>query len=474
MRSLVRALLLLAVSSTALAQRPSLSPEVRSFVSVDDSVIALVGARVIDGTGAGAKADQTIIIANGVIRVVGDRGATPVPAGAKTIDLAGRSVLPGFVMVHEHMFYPAGNALYSSQVYSFPRLYLAGGATTVRTGGSMHPFADINLKRWIDAGIVPGPKMDVTGPYLDGPAPGLYQFHELTGPDDARRMVQFWADQGATSFKAYTHITRAELQAVVAEAHTRGLKVTGHLCSVTFAEAAALGIDNLEHGLVVNSQFAAGKQPDRCPSQQAVQASVMALDLGGAEAQGLIRDLVAKQVAITSTLTVFETFAPRRPPIPQRVLDAMLPEARLQYLRRRAAIGDSPDTSWTVLLRKEMQFEHAFAKAGGTLLVGTDPTGYGGVVAGFSNQRAVELLVESGFTPLEAIRIATLDGARFLGRADKVGSIAAGKQADLVVVRGDPSTTIADVERVELVFKDGIGYDPQRLIASAAGLVGLR
>jgi imidazolonepropionase-like amidohydrolase len=120
-----------------------------------------------------------------------------------------------------------------------------------------------------------------------------------------------------------------------------------------------------------------------------------------------------------------------------------------------------------------MAFERAFAKAGGLLISGTDPTGYGGVVAGFSNQREVELLVEAGFTPLEAITIATLNGAKYLGREQRVGTVAAGKQADLIVVHGDPSANIADIENVELVFKDGVGYDPAKLIASVRGKVGL-
>ena len=117
--------------------------------------------------------------------------------------------------------------------------------------------------------------------------------------------------------------------------------------------------------------------------------------------------------------------------------------------------------------------ELRFARAGGLLLAGTDPTGGGGVIPGFSDQRQVELLVGSGFTPLEAIRICTLNGATYLGRADRIGSIAAGKQADLVVLRGNPAADIADIENVELVFKQGVAYDPAKLIASVAGKVGL-
>jgi len=461
----------------ASAQAARLSPDTRAFVKVDAPTLAMIHARVIDGTGAQSRPDQVVVLERGVIRAVGDSARVTIPAGAQVLDLAGRTVLPGFVMVHEHMFYPgvlwASGYLANEQGFSFPRLYLAGGATTVRTGGSLEPYADLEIKAAVDSGRMPGPKMDVTGPYLQGAGfPLFYQMHALTGPDDARRTVEYWAGLGVTSFKAYTNITRDELAAAIKAAHARGLKVTGHLCSVTFHEAAALGIDDLEHGLLVASDFVADKKPDQCPDD-AVDASLLALDTAGAPFKALIRDLVSRHVAVTSTLPVFETFGPHRPPLPDKVLDVMTADARTAYLRRRARIADEGDTTSTVLFKKEMAFERAFAAAGGLLLAGTDPTGYGGVVAGFSNQREVELLVEAGFTPLESIRIATLNGAVYLGRDKQVGTVAAGKQADLIVVRGDPSSQISDIENVELVFKDGLGYDPEKLIGSARGKVGL-
>jgi hypothetical protein len=197
--------------------------------------------------------------------------------------------------------------------------------------------------------------------------------------------------------------------------------------------------------------------------------------VNGAAAQEMIRDLVAHHVAVTSTLPVFETLVPNRAPVSKRVLDAMLPETRIAYLTTRARISDGAASSrWPVLFKKELEFERSFVKAGGLLLAGLDPTGYGGVIAGFGDQREVELLAEAGFTPLEAIHIATSNGAEFLGQLDKVGTITSGKIADLVVIHGDPSMNIADIEKVEMVFKDGIGYDSAKLIESVRGLVGLR
>jgi hypothetical protein len=172
---------------------------------------------------------------------------------------------------------------------------------------------------------------------------------------------------------------------------------------------------------------------------------------------------------------VFETFVPNRAPLDPRILDAMLPDARIAYLRRRATISDGAATSyWVALFKKELEFEHEFVKQGGLLLAGLDPTGYGGVIAGFGDQREVELLVEAGFTPVEAIHIATANGAQFMGELDRVGTLEQGKLADLVAINGDPSANIKDIEKVELVFKDGVGYDSAKLIESARGWVGLR
>jgi enamidase len=293
----------------------------------------------------------------------------------------------------------------------------------------------------------------------------------LKDADDARRQVDYWADMGATSFKAYMNITRDELRASIEEAHTRGLKITGHLCSVTYAEAADLGIDNLEHGFLASTDFVADKKPDACPGQAAGQRSIASLDPQSERVHALINKLVDKHVALTSTLTVFETFTPGRPKPPG--LEVLLPELRESFETAFQRLQQNTQSVYAALFPMGMALERAFVKAGGLLIAGTDPTGIGGVIPGFSDQRQIELLVEEGFTPVEAIRIATLNGARYLGRDTRIGSIAVGKQADLVVINGDPSKTITDVRKVEIVFKQGVGFDSPKLIASVTGKVGL-
>ena len=452
-------------------QEPAL---VKDFVRVDSPVFALEHVRVIDGTGAAAKPDQTVLISGGKIAAIGAAGAVQVPAEAKRMDFTGYSVLPGLVGMHDHLFYPSGGGLYHDMPFSFPRLYLAMGVTTIRTAGSMEPYTDLELKKQIMAGKIPGPKINATGPYLEGEGLPLLQVHALTGPDDARRTVDYWAQEGMESYKVYNFITRAELQAVIEAAHAHHIKVTGHLCSIGFREAAALGIDNLEHGLTVDTEFFPGKQPDVCPNpNQAVNAAIK-LDISSEPIQTTIKTLVAKHVALTSTLPVFEQFVATRPDVPQKVLDALSDDARKAYAANRARIAQNKESPWSVMFPKEMEFERAFVKAGGTLLAGLDPTGIGGIIAGFGDQREVELLVEAGFSPVEAIKIATLNGAEFLGQSAHVGSLVPGKQADILLVKGDPSANIQDIENVELVFKDGTGWDSKKLIDSVKGMVGTR
>lgn len=472
-------------SAGAQPQIQNFSDGVKPYIRHSTRRIVLTHVRVIDGTGKSAVEDQNVTIENGKIIAI-EAGADVAAAPETTVlDLHDRSVLPGLVGLHEHMYYIARPNLDASgksedplvvpqMTYSSPHLYLAAGVTTIRTGGSVEGYADINLRDMIDAGKLVGPHMDVTAPYLQGKSDLFMQMYQLKDADDARRFVNFWADAGATSFKAYMHITRAELEAAIIAAHERGLKVTGHLCSVTYPEAIALGIDDLEHGFFVNTQLAPDKQPDVCPLRDS-QAFLERAEPDGPEIRALIEDLVKHHVAITSTLPVFENRLANRPPLNSRAMDVLTTEARTAYLySRNLAAGQSATASAknAKLFARGQAMELAFAKAGGLLVAGCDPTGNGGTIPGFADHRELELLVEAGFTPVEAIRIATLNGAIYLGRDKTIGSIEIGKNADLFVVRGDPGKSINDVEKVELVIKDGVGFDPQKLLDSVKGRYG--
>jgi imidazolonepropionase-like amidohydrolase len=459
-------------------------PGVQPYVKISTRTVVLRHARLIDGTGAPGQSDRTVIVTDGKIAAVGGPELA-APAGAEVLDMTGRTVIPGLVGLHDHMYYiarpnmdAAGHSeaplMVPQMTFSSPRLYLAAGVTTMRTTGSVEPYVDLNVKTQIDAGAMVGPHMDVTGPYLEGAGSAFIQMHPLKDADDARRMVNYWADMGATSFKAYMNITRAELGAALQEAHKRGLKLTGHLCSVTYPEAIALGIDDLEHGFFVNTQNDPGKTPDKCPRTSG-DPTLLAMTPDSPAADALIKDLVDHHVAVTSTLPVFEQRIPGHAPLNPRAMAVLTSEAREAYLYARNLTNQGPRERYANTIKEyqnDLGLERKFVAAGGLLLAGPDPTGNGGVIPGFGDQREVELLVDAGFTPEQAIRIATLNGATYLGIADRTGSIAPGKDADLVVVKGDPSKTIADIENVEIVFKDGVGYDAPKLLESVRGRYG--
>jgi imidazolonepropionase-like amidohydrolase len=480
------ALLALATLSAA-AQ--DLAPAVTAYVKSPGGRFVLRHVRIIDGTGAPALEDQDLVLTAGKITLIlPDSAHVATPAGFTELDLTGRTVFPGLIGMHDHMYYltrPNLDATGTSESpvvvpempFSSPRLYLASGVTTLRTAGSVEPYLDLNLRTQIDAGKVIGPHLDVTGPYLEGPHAFALEMHQLKDADDARSLVAFWADQGATSFKAYMNITRAELKAAIDEAHKRGLKVTGHLCSITYPEAVALGIDNLEHGFFVNTQLDPGKQPDQC-SAGTGNPTLARMTPDTPEAKALIALLVQHHVALTSTLPVFESRDAAHLHVQPRVLAAMSLPTREQYLTTRnlelmrlAANPKAAEAS-AAAFKNGMALERAFVAAGGLLLAGPDPTGDGGTLPGFGDQREIELLVQAGFTPLEALRIGTLNGAIYMGKDKQIGSVAVGKNADLVIVQGNPVTRIEDIENVEIVFKDGVAFDSPKLLNSVKGRYG--
>jgi imidazolonepropionase-like amidohydrolase len=444
----------------------------------------LAHVRIIDGTGAPAMEDQTIVVEGAKITRIGKDIAPP--EGSEVWNLEGHTVLPGLVGMHDHIYYlqrpntdasgSEGPTLLPQMTFSAPRMYLANGVTTIRTAGSVEPYADINLRKLIDAGRLIGPHVEPTAPYLQGVSDIFLQMHTLSGPDDARTFVSFWAAQGATNFKAYMHITRAELEAAIKTAHELHLKVTGHLCSVTYPEAAELGIDNLEHGFFVNTQLDPGKQPDIC-SAETGSATLEKMTPDSTEAAALIKLLVDHHVAITSTLPVFEASLAGKPALRQKALSTLTPQALEAYLYGRNRRNTAPETPLTQRAtqnyKNAVKLEHKFVEAGGFLMAGLDPTGNGATLPGFGDQHEVELLVtDARFTVPEAIKIATLNGATYLNLQSRTGSVQIGKNADLMIVKGDPSKTITDIENVEIVLKDGVAYDSNKLLDSVRGRYG--
>jgi imidazolonepropionase-like amidohydrolase len=284
--------------------------------------------------------------------------------------------------------------------------------------------------------------------------------------------VAYWTEEGATWFKVYAGISRANLAAVADEAHKRGAKVTGHLCSVGFREAVAAGIDGLEHGLMANSEFVPNKKPDECPG--GLGQTNADLDLNSPAVQASFKDIVSRGVAMTTTLAIYEVSVPGRVKMTPRMRDALVADAEEEVDSALARAARSTNPLTARMFRKEMDYEVAFVKAGGLLGAGVDPTGNGAALPGFGDQRNYVLLREAGFTAPQAIQIMTANGAKILNASEQFGTVTTGKSADLVVVRGDPGGTPADIENVTVVFKQGVGYDSAKLIESVKGQVGVR
>ncbi len=454
--------------------KQNLSANVSPYIAYSQPNIAITNVNLIDGTGAKVSRQQTVLMQEGVITKIASSKEVTNLDNFTVIDGQGKTLIPGLVMMHEHMFYPTGNAHYTEMLHSFPKLYLAGGATTVRTAGTTSPYGDLNVRDAILANQTIGPDMEVTAPYLNGPGLPIVKLKALRDEENARAMMSYWISEGVTSYKAYMQIRTNELEAVIDEAHKRDHKVTAHLCSITYREAAELGIDNLEHGFFAATDFVQDKQKDVCPGKAGHQ-SLVDLDINSKQVDDLIAFLVDKGVALTSTLTVYETFTKGRPKAYPLALEALILQVREQYEQRWLKISQQDDeqATWPIVFKKMMQLERKFVEAGGLLMAGTDPTGYGGVVAGFSNQRMIELLHEAGFTAEQAIEIATLNGAKYLERDQQIGSIEVGKRADVVLIDGDLSTDISAIQHMPYVFKQGIGYDTQSIIADNKAVVGL-
>jgi imidazolonepropionase-like amidohydrolase len=461
--------LVLFSSFTFAQERADLGPTLQPFVAVNAPVVALTHVRLIDGTGAPVRNDQTIILQGNRIQTVGPDEAVAIPPGAEVIDLAGHTVIPGLVSLHEHTWF--GGIKNSTPMPATATASLALGVTTAMTAGTPFPYDELNIKRMVDAGMSPGPRLHISGPYLVGGEPRNGSSRVLSTYEDVVRVVDYWAGEGATWLKFMGQGSREMLGAVVRQAHSRGLKVSGHLCSVTFTEAAALGIDALQHGFITNSDYVPDKQPDICPpDNMRVQADV---DVESALVQRSIEEIVASGAAAVSTLGVYETFTPERARLDPRAMELLTPETRREVEANHATIKAS-EFSFVVpprLIENMMQWERAFVAAGGLLGAGSDPWGTG-YLPGFGNLRNYEMLLEAGFTAEESVEILTLNGARILGEATRLGSVSEGKLADLVVIRGDPVATPSDIYEVVTVFKDGYGYDSHRLLEDAAGKIG--
>ncbi|MEZ5465255.1 MAG: amidohydrolase family protein [Lysobacteraceae bacterium] len=465
--NLLLSLALMFTAAPARAESPTVdaAPDgISPYLSFEAERIALIGVTVIDGKGHAPMREQTVLIDDGRIVAIGAHDAIRIPDDAKRLDLTGRTVIPGLVGMHDHSHMPGIPLLRETA----PRLWLAAGVTTVQTAGAADAAGELALVHDIDTGRIPGPRIIASAPYVTGPD-GNGPMDKPATPDAARAFVRQWSARGVGWFKLYRHVQPDIAAALIDEAHRQGRKVTGHLCSLSFTEAAELGIDRIEHGLISASDFIADRESGHCSPNR---ASLRALDVDGDAVTALIERLVMKGVVLTSTLAIIESHFAHRPQGDARALAMLGPGLRAAYDRRQHSLHDADASDFFTpdLYARLLRFERRFASAGGVLVSGPDTGRH--VIPGFGDQRNVELLVEAGFAVSEAIRIATHNGAHVLGIDDDTGSIEVGKRADLVVLHGDLASNAAVIRNAELVLHGGRAYNPARLLDGLEGRIG--
>lgn len=439
----------------------SFSDYTKSYISVDAAKIALTNVKVIDGTGAPSKTAQTVLIENNLIAEIGPFDEVKVPEEFHVIDLRNKTLIPGIVGTHNHMRMHRGALLATS-----PRLYLACGVTTIQTCGTGNPYEELAITKSINRGEQPGPQIINSGPYLTGPD-GKSNFIRFTDEKMIRDTISYWAKQGVKWLKVYRHTRPQDLKIILDEAHKHQLKVAGHLCATTYEEAATLGIDAIEHGFIASYDHAPDQAVGSCSGNTSFRSDV---EVNSEEVKQVQQTLIDHGIALSSTLAVFEVLPPTAE-ADSRDLEIMSPRHLEAYYHRQKRKEELGAEWWfkEEWFQKCVQYDLQFFKQGGFVVAGSDPEAHN--LPGFGDQKNYEIFIKAGFKAEEAIQIMTSNGAKLL-ELENLGTIQKGKIANLVVLDGDLEADPSTIRAVQTVFKDGIGYDPQRLIESIKGNVG--
>ncbi len=433
--------------------------------------LAIVGGRLWDGTGDESRQNPGILVRNGTIMAV---GAFDLDTdGVEVLRLASSHfIMPGLFDLHAHYAVDLFGEGRVDEYTVNPVLFLANGVTSTFPAGEVDPAEARRGRERVAAGEIPGPRIYSSGPYWGTARPGWS--HEAMTPDSIRQEAAFWALNGARGFKA-KGIRPEQLEAVIEVAHEHGLTVTGHLdsgfrASVNPRDAILMGIDRIEH-------FLGG---DALPATRSAYASLEALDLEDAETLDRIRKqarlFVDQGAFFDATLTAYGYFADREP----GVFDDWADEMGFLTPYARAVVEDNlprtPLDQFERIYYVKRETVGLFAAAGAVsqLTLGTDHPSWGEFWSGFGAHRELHAMVRAGIPNADALRAGTVNAARALGVFERLGSIAPGKYADLLVVDGDPLTTITDTRNGVHVVRSGRVYDPGTLFESARGTMGPR
>lgn len=434
----------------------------RPYIKYLADLIAFTNVTIVDGTGNSIKQNQTVIIDNGIFKEIDDKADIKIPRNAKTINLRGKTIIPGIVGMHNHLHIPRFPDVSDVAV----KLYLAAGVTTIQTCGAASPNTELQLSKLIESGERLGPDIIPSAPFITGSGgnPNMIISRNI---DHLKDTLQYWIDQGVRWFKVYRNAKPEDLQTIIEIANNNDGKVRGHLCSITFEEATKMGIDGIEHGLNSASDFRSNKEYGICSGEREYMDDLI---IDSPEVKKLQQLMIENGVFLTSTLAIFEASVPNRAYADERSILTMSPYLKEQYLEQRNRYeADLYDSTRNHRLKRIMAFEYQYARMGGLLCSGVDAGRH--VLPGFGDQRNYELLIEAGFTTEEAIKIMTGNGAKALGRKD-IGTIQIGKRADFVILTGKLDENAASIKNVEVVFKKGIGYDPKLILAEVEGHFG--
>ena len=396
-----------------------LGPPAALLAQLPDTQV-VSGARLIDSRGGPPIEDAVVVVEGERIGAAGPRAQVRLPANARVFDARGLTLLPGFLDAHFHL----GNA-------KLPSLFLFHGVTSVRDPGAWNESYDAVKKS-----SLPIPRLFLTGPHLDMFPPAYPENSYLVADaEDARAVVNRFIDEGATAIKVYFRLRLATIRAVCETAHARNIPVTAHLELVDADQAILAGLDGIEHVTSVGSAISEPIEAERF--RQAVTANNAAREEGRYRLWSKVRidsPRVERMIRLMADRGTF--FSPN-----------------LAVFERRA--GERGATEVHARACENMRRFVGLARKGGVRVVVGSHSGVPYAETGWAYQREMELMLESGMTPMEVIAGATLDNARFFRVADRLGSIEAGKLADLVLVEGNPLTDFSSMRRVRRVMLNG-------------------
>jgi imidazolonepropionase-like amidohydrolase len=413
----------------------ALAAMTRSAVS-GDAPFALVGGTLVDGSDAPPIADAVVVVRGGRIVAAGPRSSTPVPAGMARVDITGKTILPGLWDMHAHY----------EQVEWGP-IYLASGITTARDVGNELEFIT-GVRDAIASGRGVGPRLLLAG-VIDGPGPMALGVEQAATPDAGAAMVRRYHDLHFNQIKIYSSVTLPVLTAITAEAHRLGMTVTGHIPNgLTGFDGVNAGMDQINH-----VQYIVPMMRGAAPAGGGARPP---FDSGSAAAHAAVDFLKAHHTVIDPTLVIFElSFHSAAVPYSDLEPGVLKVASALQPALLNTGIPAAAAPIGKARFEEMIQAVAALHRAGIPIVAGTDQT-----VPGYSLHRELELYVEAGFTPLEAIQSASIVPARVMGVDGDVGTVTAGKRADMIVVTGDPLHHIADTRNVVLVISAGRRYQP--------------